>query len=112
MSPEDYIDGVYIKLAEIIYRMNDEDEKILPADMVNYFTTVEEQKRVSEVFSVKFNYENVRELEKALTEEIVLLKKAKADHLSRNASSAEDIQKVIEIKKNLNRINIVLGDHY
>ncbi|MBQ2752564.1 MAG: DNA primase [Firmicutes bacterium] len=112
MSPEDYIDGVYIKLAEIIYRMNDEDEKIVPADMVNYFTTVEEQKRVSEVFSVKFNYENNRELEKALTEEVVLLKKIKADYLSRNASSAEDIQKVIEIKKNLTQINIVLGDHY
>lgn len=110
MSPDDFLDGVYIELARIIYRMNDENEKIVPADMVNFFATVEEQKRVSEVFSVKFNYETTKELEKALTEEIVLLKKTKADIVLSNASSAEEIQKVIDTKKELTNINIVLGD--
>ncbi len=110
MSPDDYIDSVYKKLAEIIYRMNENNEDIVPADMVNLFMTVEEQKRVSEVFSVKFRYENIKELEKALNEEVILLKKINADLIAANAQSAEDLQRVIELKKSLTQVDISLGD--
>lgn len=110
MKPEDFLDSVYKALAEHIYRMNDEGERVIPADTVNLFMTVEEQKRVSEVFSVKFIYENTKELEKALTEEIILLKKVKSDMLISSAVSAEEIQEALNLKKSLSLINIVLGD--
>lgn len=110
ISPQDFADGVYIKLAEIIYDMNNKGENIVPADIVSMFADPAEQRQVSEVFSVSMEYENERELEKALNEEIYILKKLKIDSLAAKAQTAEEVQRIVELKKNLSHRSIVLGE--
>ena len=110
ISPQDFADGVYIKLAEIIYDMNDKNEHIVPADIVSLFTDPAEQRLVSEVFAVRIEYENEKELEKALNEEIYLLKKLKIDNLAAKAQTAEEVQRIVELKRSLSCRSIVLGE--
>ena len=55
-------------------------------------------------------YENEKELEKALNEEIYLLKKIKIDNLAAKAQTAEEVQRIVELKRNLSRLSIALGE--
>ena len=108
MSPEDFIDDIYIRLAEIIFETAKTGKQIFPAEVVNFFETSEEQKKVAEVFTIKFMWDSKRELEKIVSEEIKLIKRTKADILASKASSVEEIENFLKIKKEIESFNIYL----
>lgn len=108
IKPQDFIDEVYIKLAEIVFNAAEKGATIFPAEAVNYFDTPEAQKKVAEVFAIKFKYDGMNELEKAVNEEIKLIKRTKADALAATATSIEEIKTLIELKKDLDTLYITL----
>lgn len=108
IHPQDFIDEVYIKLAEIVFNAAQNETTVFPAEAVNYFETPEAQKKVAEVFAIKFNYDGITELEKAVNEEIRLIKRTKADALAATATSIEEIKELIELKKELDTLYIKL----
>ena len=79
-----------------------------PADAVNIFTEPQEQKKAAETFALKLNFENMSDMEKAVNEEVRLIKRTKNDILASTASSLEDLTKVINEKKKLESIYIEL----
>ncbi|MEA5082652.1 MAG: DNA primase [Lachnospiraceae bacterium] len=108
LNPQDFIDEVYIKLAEIVFNSAEKGATIFPAEAVNYFDTPDAQKKVAEVFAIKFKYDGMNELEKAVNEEIRLIKRTKADALAATATSIEEIKSLIELKKDLDTLYITL----
>ncbi|MGE4214398.1 MAG: DNA primase, partial [Anaerotignaceae bacterium] len=108
LNPQDFIDEVYIRLAEIVFDAAENGATIFPAGAVNYFETPEAQKKVAEVFAIKFKYDGMNELEKAVNEEIRLIKRTKADALAATATSIEEIKTLIELKKQLDTLYITL----
>jgi DNA primase len=108
LNPQDFIDEVYIRLAEIVFDAAENGATIFPAEAVNYFETPEAQKKVAEVFAIKFKYDGMNELEKAVNEEIRLIKRTKADALAATATSIEEIKTLIELKKQLDTLYITL----
>ncbi|MCJ7855718.1 DNA primase [Lachnospiraceae bacterium NSJ-143] len=101
VSPEEFRDKVFCSLLKYVYDCCLSGRNAVPADAVNIFADSESQAKAAEVFSVKFDIEDTEELEKALNEEIKLIKRVYLDYLASNASSIEEIQKVIELKKEL-----------
>ena len=108
IAPENFIDDIYIKLAKIVFETAEGGKQIFPAEVVNFFETPEEQKKIAEVFTIKFTWASKTELEKIVSEEIKLIKRTKADILASNASTVEEIESFLKIKKEIENFYIYL----
>lgn len=108
IKPEDFIDEFYIKFAGMVFERLEKNLEIVPAQAVNFFQNNEEQKKAAEVFALNLKYENLSELEKAVNEGVKLLKRTKADILAAKAETIEDIKQVVDIRKELESLNITL----
>lgn len=108
IKPSDFLTDVYKKAALIIYDINENGGQIFPAEIVNHFQSVEEQKYVTGIFAVNFNYSKENELEKALNENIKIIKKAYLDEKSSNATSIEDVMSIVEEKRNIDKLYITI----
>lgn len=110
LKPVEFSDTVYQKTAELIYDAFERGNAVFPAEIVNYFLSVEEQRKASEIFNLKVHYENLREMEKALTIDVKFIKKANIDFELERAKTAEEVQNFINLKKKLDEINITISD--
>ena len=106
LQTEVFAAGTYQKLAEIIAQARQSQASLEPAELVSHFSTPEEQKLVSSVFTARKEYNTKEELEKSVNEEIKLIKRAYLDKKGANAANIEDITSVIEEKKQLNQFHI------
>ena len=81
---------------------------VFPADLVSRFEETKEQKIATEIFAVQLPVENRADMEKAINEEIRLLKRAKIDHMTATATTVEEIQKLVEAKRKLDSLYITI----
>lgn len=101
LNPNELTDKVCSELLNMVYSCFKEGKDIVPADAVNMFSLAEEQKTAAEIFSVKVVFEESDEFEKAINEEIRLIKRANIDYMAQNAKTIEELQKIINLKKDL-----------
>ncbi len=106
LKPEDFTDSVMRELVKYIYMCRRSGKEVVAADCVNIFALPDEQKKAAEVFSVNTDFETGEDMRKAITEEIKMIKKASLDYMASSAKSIEDIQKVINAKKELESFKI------
>ena len=81
---------------------------VFPADLVSRFEEAKEQKTVTEIFAVQLPTENGADMEKAINEQVRRLKRTKIDHLTANAATVEEIQKLVEARKKLDSLYITI----
>lgn len=110
LRPEEFEEGVYRRLAERIYSDSVEGKKSEPADMVSCFESLEDQNTAAAVFAAKSPIDDITRLEKAVTENVRLIKKSYMDSLLAKAETAEDIKKLIDQKRKLDELNITISD--
>lgn len=110
LSPEDFPDSIYEKMAELIFNMNENNREVFPAEILNHFESVEEQKLVTEVFAVRLNYDSTEAMEKAVNEGVKIIKRAKIDKLAANAVDIDDVYKLTEAKRKLDELYITISD--
>ena len=72
------------------------------------FEGAEEQKAAAEVFAVQLPQEDGAEIEKAVNEQVRLLKRTKIDQMTANAVSAEELQSLMEAKRKLESLYITI----
>lgn len=110
LKPEEFEDGVYRTLAERIYNDSESGRKSVPADLVSCFENIEDQNTAAAVFAVKNDIDNVSKLEKAVTENVRLIKKNYTDSLLARASTAEEVKRLIDVKRKLDELYITISD--
>ena len=110
LKPEEFEDGVYRTLAERIYNDSESGRKSVPADLVSCFENIEDQNTAAAVFAVKNDIDNVSKLEKAVTENVRLIKKNYTDSLLAKASTAEEVKRLIDVKRKLDELYITISD--
>lgn len=110
LKPEEFEDGVYRTLAERIYNDSVGGRKSVPADLVSCFENIEDQNTAAAVFAVKNDIDNVSKLEKAVTENVRLIKKNYTDSLLAKASTAEEVKRLIDMKRKLDELYITISD--
>lgn len=110
LKPEDFLDSIYQRLAERIEILREKNQAVFAAELLNHFESVEEQKKVAEVFAAKRNYETRKDLEKAIQEEIRLVKTVKIDRMAEMAEDIDSIKKIVEEKKKLDEMNISITE--
>ena len=110
LKAEEFEDGVYRTLAERIYNDSVSGRKSVPADLVSCFDNIEDQNTAAAVFAVKNDIDNVSKLEKAVTENVRLIKKNYTDSLLAKASTAEEVKRLIDVKRKLDELYITISD--
>ena len=110
LKAEEFEDGVYRTLAERIYNDSVGGRKSVPADLVSCFENIEDQNTAAAVFAVKNDIDNVSKIEKAVTENVRLIKKNYTDSLLARASTAEEVKRLIDVKRKLDELYITISD--
>lgn len=110
LKAEEFEDGVYRTLAERIYNDSVGGRKSVPADLVSCFENIEDQNTAAAVFAVKNDIDNVSKLEKAVTENVRLIKKNYTESLLAKASTAEEVKRLIDVKRKLDELYITISD--
>ena len=110
LSAEDFLEPIYQKIYEKIELLYQKSDTVFPAEMINYFELPEEQKKVTEIFAVVLHYNSIKDMEKALTEEVKAVKKASLDQLAAQAQSIEQVKKLVAEKRNVDSLYITIAD--
>lgn len=97
ISPEDFIDDFYRKVASLFWEQMENGEAN-PAKIMNYFTDEAEHKMVAELFvsPIRANLD-LAEQEKAINDAVLKIKK---ESLDKKAAEASDIAQLQQIIKN------------
>lgn len=106
LKPSELSNEVYEKLLTIIYELHEKNSNICPAEIVNHFDTIEDQKLVSDIFNTVLSQTDNKSLEKAVNDQLKLIKKANVDKL---AASENDINEILSLaieKRNIEKLYI------
>ncbi len=108
LEAEDFTEDVFRRAFSYIGELWAASGHVFPADLVSCFEEIEEQKMATEIFAVQLPTENGADLEKAINEQIKRLKRTKIDHMTANASTAEEIQRLVDAKRKLDSLYITI----
>ena len=114
ITPSDFTMDLYKQAASMLFEQYEKDGTVVPAKIMNYFESAEEQKEIASLFNTELRVEmNVSERQKAFEETVLKIKKHSLDELSREAIEKNDIVKLQEIireQHNLQKLHISLND--
>lgn len=111
LSPEEFGDNRYSKLAEIINSLHSQNKEIRSAELVSFFDSVEEQQVVSEIFLLQKEDKDIVVAEKAINDQIILIKEYYIDHiLMPTITDVAEMQKALDKKRAVKNLNITLSD--
>lgn len=109
ISPNDFKEDLYHQVAEMMFEQYDKEGMILPAKIINYFESKEEQTEAASLFSTSLHKDmNKMEREKALNEIVQKIKRASLDYDSSHAANAAQLQAVIKAQAELPKLHISL----
>lgn len=109
ISPEDFIDDFYRKVAALFWEQM-ENGQANPAQIMNYFEDEDEHKKVAELFvsPIRANL-GLGEQEKAINDAVIKIKKASLDYKAANAAEIDQLQNIIKAQSQLQKIHITLN---
>ena len=103
IHPEDFQEGIYQTVAELLYAQH-EQGKLNPAQIMNHFTDEEEHREVAALFNTRIReIKTAHEQEKALKETIIRVKKNSIEERSAklDPTDIQGLQKLMEAKRAL-----------
>ena len=101
-----FLNPIYIKLANLIFQLNENNEPIYPAEIILKFEDIEEQKLISKVFMLKIDFSNSDKLEKIINDQIKIIKKAYFDKVILENTNIDEVQNVLKEKKLFDKLYI------
>ena len=108
LEEDDFTEEIFRRTFGFIGELWQSSGYVFPADLVSRFEETKEQKTVTEIFAVQLPTENGADLEKAVNEQVRLLKRTKIDHMTATATTVEEIQRMVEAKKKLDSLYITI----
>lgn len=109
ITADDFKDDMYHKVADLVFQQFRENGKVLPAAILNQFSSKEEQSEIAALFNTGLDGEiNHTEKEKALNDTIQRVKKFSLDYDSSRATTIEQLQDIIRQQTNLQKLHISL----
>lgn len=111
ITPEDFKEDLYYQVAKMLFEQYEEEQKVTPAKIINYFESKEEQSEVASLFNTIIGEEmNLAEMEKAFNETIIRIKKYSLDYASKHVTDMNELQHIIKEQANLQKLHISLKD--
>ena len=110
VSPSDFSDDFYKRVAGIFWAQMEEHEAN-PAKIIDNFQDEDEHKKVAALFNSPLINQNLtmQEMEKAVNDAVILIKKKSLDDRAKNATDISEMQNIIQAKAQLGKIHITLN---
>jgi DNA primase len=111
ISPEDFKEELYHQVASMLFSQYNSQHTVMPAKIINYFESKEEQNEVASLFSTSIGKDlTLLEKEKALNETVLRIKKYSLDYSSKHVTDINQLQNIIKEQGNLQKLHISLKD--
>lgn len=114
IEPKDFSLDLYKQVAEMLFDQYNTNSKLIPAKIINYFESKEEQTEAASLFTTEISGEmNDTERKKAFTETVLRIKAYSLDRQSEEAIKVNDVeklQKIIRERTNLQKLHISFYD--
>lgn len=110
ITPEDFTEEIYHKVAEILFRQFKETGTVNPAQIISMFPEEEEQKEIAGLFNARIHQvETKEEKEKALKETIIRIKQNSINYRSEHLAPTDmqGLMKLVTDKKDLEELEKV-----
>ncbi len=105
---DDFTLSVYREAFSAMGTLWQETGSVFPAELLNFFEEPEQQKQITEIFTVQLPGEEDVDLQKIVNEAVQWMKRARIDRMTAKASSVEEIQKLVDAKKKLDALHITI----
>lgn len=109
ITPKEFVDPVFNKVANYIYEQYKNGKKVELANVINKFFEIEEQQKVSSILNVKCQFETLKQQEKAINDLVRIIKQGSIDKLTRENEDLDNLQRIIESKRQLQQLYITLN---
>ncbi len=106
MQPEEFTNETYRRAFYLMQELWEKNGRVFEAELISYFHTVEEQALATDIFAAQIPKENPADLEKAINDEVGLLKKTRLDKLIAEVTEVEALQKYIQERERLKNLHI------
>lgn len=106
ISPEDFQEGLYRTVAELLYEQYD-NQDVNPAKIMNHFTDEEEHREVASLFHTKIReLTTVKEQEKALKETVIRVKNHSIEMAGEklDPTDIQGLQRLMEVKRDMQNL--------
>ena len=109
LSPRDFPEEPYHTVAELLFEQYEKTGQTNPASILSHFESTEEQKEAASMFHAGLS-EGMEpgEREKALNETVFRIKMKYLEEAGRNVTDLQQLQKIIQEKKELQKMHISL----
>lgn len=108
INEKDFIEPLYHTVAKMLFKQLEEGA-INPAKILNQFTDEQEHRQAAELFNTSLHAGMSHdEKEKALNDIVKKVKKNSIEYMGRNASDVSELQRIVEERKKLDKIQISL----
>lgn len=105
LKADKFIGSTFKNIAAKIYEFKERKMSIYPAELLNYFENTEEQKEVTKIFTIQ-----VEPTPKVVNDYVKLILETRIEMASKNSNDIEQMQQLLEDKRNLDKLNITLTD--
>lgn len=111
LSPEDFREELYHKVAKMLFEQYKEEGKVNPAKIINAFTDKDEQNEAASLFHGNLQENmSLKEKEKAWNETVIRIKKDSLDYRNRHATDILELQNIMKEQAILQKLHISLQD--
>ena len=107
ITPEDFTEDIYRKVAKLLFAQYEESGTVNPAKIVSMFENEEEQREIAGLFNARIHeIETKEDKEKALKETIVRIKENSINYRSKALAPTdmEGLMKLVQDKKALEQL--------
>ena len=107
IRPSDFTEEIYAKAAAILYEQFETTKTVKPAKIVGMFEEEEDQREIASLFNAYIpNIETKAELEKAVKETVVRIKRNSIDYHSAHLKPTDlsGLQKLVEDRRQLEQL--------
>lgn len=108
MEDDDFTSEVYREAFREMGLLWQKSGNVFPAELVSHFEEPDKQRLITEIFATQIPMDEGFDLQKAVTEAVKWMKRTKIDRMTAQASSAEDLQKLVEAKRKLDALHITI----
>lgn len=106
ISADDFTDPLYHQAALIAFDQYEKEKTVTPARILSSFEDAQDQQDIAALFQTRIGSDEDADQEKALSETVIRLKKYNLEQAGAKAGSLEEIQRIIEEKKKLEKLHI------
>ena len=109
IGPDDFYEPIYHGAALMLFEQYREEQKVIPAKIMNQYTDLEDQKKIAELFNTTLKMApSPEDNDKALTD---IVRRVKEDSIEQQMNATNDIlkwQELIKEKGRLSKLHISL----